>query len=626
MQASLEVELSSPEAVALAPRLQDLTVDNGKNGGWVFAVTVDKLHISSGSHESSTSAAHHNNSHIKPIYAAVFLPATVTESALDGASDFVHPDHDALHSQRLLHMVHPFLAKNFSIQGILQVRHAQHAPADVALIDLSHTPTGLLDELLQTTSGQVIYAGPELVLKVILIYSLHFVVINNDESNYDADTKPSAAVAETVITATGSNNNNANSTTAGLQHHSDRTHLEIPSCPVCIHRIDPIRLGLPRPDTLQLCSKFCTPPNLWPVASPSGSTGSTVTASRRMDTRVACAQQRLLLPWPSPSLCIVCRHIHQYWHTQLLGESESTTTAASAAASSTQYHHRKNGMVCGACRMQETLWVCMTCGFLGCGRYSNKHAANHFVHSGHPFSLELATLRIWDYVTGGFVQRTDLLECPSSWPLLQPWVAPPSSPGRAHALTLPMPDSMMEKSPKKATMIGEEYEVLLHSALEEQAQHYEGELSRLRAQLMAEHVDKSSMTETEAAQVEELQRDIASLQTEIDRVSRELLDAQSEEAGYRSSSAKLLRQQQVAQDIVQKLEQETAQEQAVGRQQVEELEQQIADLTANQRMRHQFTENEELQQAQIWGMSTGTASSNNQAKGKKGKKQRRARG
>ena len=268
----------------------------------------------------------------------------------------------------------------------------------------------------------------------------------------------------------------------------------------------------------------------------------------------------------------------------------------------------------------------MTCGFLGCGRYSNKHAANHFVHSGHPFSLELATLRIWDYVTGGFVQRTDLLECPSSWPLLQPWVAPPSSPGRAHALTLPMPDSMMEKSPKKATMIGEEYEVLLHSALEEQAQHYEGELSRLRAQLMAEHVDKSSMTETEAAQVEELQRDIASLQTEIDRVSRELLDAQSEEAGYRSSSAKLLRQQQVAQDIVQKLEQETAQEQAVGRQQVEELEQQIADLTANQRMRHQFTENEELQQAQIWGMSTGTASSNNQAKGKKGKKQRRARG
>ena len=267
--------------------------------------------------------------------------------------------------------------------------------------------------------------------------------------------------------------------------------------------------------------------------------------------------------------------------------------------------------------MEKTLWVCMTCGFLGCGRYSNKHAADHFVETGHPFSLELATLRIWDYVTGGFVQRTDLLECPSSWPLLQPWVAPPSSPSRPEAFS-------MEKAPKKATMIGEEYEALLQSALEEQAQHYEGELSHLNAQLTAEHVDRESMTAAEAAEIETLQADLAALRTEIERVSRELLDARGQEAGFRAASANLLRQQQVAQDLVQQLEQETAHERAAGRQQVEELEQQIADLTANQRMRHQFNQNEELQQAQIWGMAASN-NNNNQAKGKKGKKQRRVR-
>ena len=43
--------------------------------------------------------------------------------------------------------------------------------------------------------------------------------------------------------------------------------------------------------------------------------------------------------------------------------------------------------------------------------------------------------------------------------------------------------SVDEKTPKKATMIGEEYEVLLQSALEEQAQYYEGEIAWLRATL-----------------------------------------------------------------------------------------------------------------------------------------------
>lgn len=278
------------------------------------------------------------------------------------------------------------------------------------------------------------------------------------------------------------------------------------------------------------------------------------------------------------------------------------------------------GVVCGVCRMQQTLWVCMTCGFLGCGRYSNKHAADHFVDSGHPFSLELATLRIWDYVTGGFVQRTDLLECPSAWPLLQPWLSPSRSPSERPAAIL-----SAEKAPKKATMIGEEYEALLQSALEEQAQHFEGELTRLRAQLTAEQVDRSIMTPAETAEVEALQTEIATLRVSIDHVSRELLDAQAMEAVQRTTSANLLRQQQVAQDLVQRLEKETADERAVGRQQVDELEQQIADLTANQRMRHQFTENEELQQAQIWGMTASNSNNGGTGKGKNGKKQRRGR-
>ena len=85
-----------------------------------------------------------------------------------------------------------------------------------------------------------------------------------------------------------------------------------------------------------------------------------------------------------------------------------------------------------SCFLTHSTMICynlllqsLTCGFVGCGRYSNKHSVAHFEKTRHPYSLELATLRIWDYrhgEYGGFVQRADLLECPSSPPLLYPWL------------------------------------------------------------------------------------------------------------------------------------------------------------------------------------------------------------
>jgi BRCA1-associated protein len=191
----------------------------------------------------------------------------------------------------------------------------------------------------------------------------------------------------------------------------------------------------------------------------------------------------------------------------------------------------RDELFCNLCGLQETLWVCLTCAFVGCGRYSNKHAAEHNDKTHHPFCLELSTLRIWSYVDGEYVHRTDLLECPASLQNMHQLMSTPrssyssfiafSSSSTVHGCvnrdnhgsmqnisciesldTAPGFDvpvrlesdnydrmvassfaSVDEKSPKKATMIGEEYEVLLQSALEEQAQYYEGEIAWLRATL-----------------------------------------------------------------------------------------------------------------------------------------------
>ncbi|KAI8442505.1 hypothetical protein MSG28_005994 [Choristoneura fumiferana] len=44
-----------------------------------------------------------------------------------------------------------------------------------------------------------------------------------------------------------------------------------------------------------------------------------------------------------------------------------------------------------------SLWICLICGNVGCGRYANGHAAKHFLASNHTFALQLGSNRVWDY-------------------------------------------------------------------------------------------------------------------------------------------------------------------------------------------------------------------------------------
>jgi len=229
----------------------------------------------------------------------------------------------------------------------------------------------------------------------------------------------------------------------------------------------------------------------------------------------------------------------------------------------------------------------------------------------------MATLRVWDYASGEFAHRGDLLECPSvrqhhpQWAVL--WE---DNKVKGFATTTPEP------SPKKATMIGEEYEALLQSALEDQAQHYEGEVSRLHAALTAEQIDENNMTEHESAEIEELKSHIEGLRDELDMLGRNFLDMQAQEAGHRAASQRLLREQAVAKDLLDKIREESHKEHQQGKLEVEDLEQQVADLAANLRMRNQILQDEELSQAHIYGTVT-TSSSPNKSSIKRGKKSRR---
>ncbi|OQV17281.1 BRCA1-associated protein [Hypsibius exemplaris] len=61
---------------------------------------------------------------------------------------------------------------------------------------------------------------------------------------------------------------------------------------------------------------------------------------------------------------------------------------------------------CFQCGMSsDDLWLCLICGNIGCGRYSEKHAFVHFQETQHTYALNVKTRRVWDYVGDGYVHR-----------------------------------------------------------------------------------------------------------------------------------------------------------------------------------------------------------------------------
>lgn len=61
--------------------------------------------------------------------------------------------------------------------------------------------------------------------------------------------------------------------------------------------------------------------------------------------------------------------------------------------------------MCFQCSIHEDLWICLICGEVGCGRYTNGHAYNHFQDTAHTFAMQLGSNRVWDYVGENYVHR-----------------------------------------------------------------------------------------------------------------------------------------------------------------------------------------------------------------------------
>ena len=147
-------------------------------------------------------------------------------------------------SSELLSRIHPFLLEHGRLVGIVSAcRHETAAsPADVIIIDVSNAPRHWWHDIKESVNGEPMASAPTAVLKLIPLSSITL----------------TAAAANTKL----------------------RIQSEIPTCPVCLHRIDPLQMGMPRPQSNKLCSSFC------PSFVADGQHGE------------ECQNQQFLRPWP----------------------------------------------------------------------------------------------------------------------------------------------------------------------------------------------------------------------------------------------------------------------------------------------------------------------------------------
>ncbi|RWS28418.1 brca1-associated protein-like protein [Leptotrombidium deliense] len=170
---------------------------------------------------------------------------------------------------------------------------------------------------------------------------------------------------------------------------------------------------------------------------------------------------------------------------------------------------------CGS--QQDSLWICLLCGHIGCGRYVEGHAYKHYCETQHTYAMQLGVNnRVWDYAGDNYVHR-----------LLQ---------NKTDGKPVELECNNLHCNDEKIDAVQLEYTYLLTNQLESQRHYFEETISRIEKEAheqMAEILDKSKIVAEEKDKLESkysnlvkekqsLDRKITQLSTKLNKVSSEL--------------------------------------------------------------------------------------------------------
>ncbi|ETW01698.1 hypothetical protein H310_06314 [Aphanomyces invadans] len=216
-----------------------------------------------------------------------------------------------------------------------------------------------------------------------------------------------------------------------------------------------------------------------------------------------------------------------------------------------RYSHGDIVSACEVCNTTDHLWICLLCGHIGCGRYSNEHAKKHYQETLHTYSLELETQRVWDYAGDGYVHRLIMNKQDGKF------------------VEFPDPNGALgnrgEDEHMKLEKLASEYNLLLTSQLEEQRLFYERRLSQLNE---TEHRRAVSMLEQEKKALKKLNENLIK---ETTKLNEDLHFA-------RELNKSLIDNQQQWKERVLAAEEKVATMETDTQRRVDDLESQIRDL------------------------------------------------
>lgn len=256
---------------------------------------------------------------------------------------------------------------------------------------------------------------------------------------------------------------------------------------------------------------------------------------------------------------------------------------------------------CFTCDSKESLWICLICGHIGCGRYKEGHAHRHFRETQHTYSMELETQRVWDYTGDNYVHR--LVQNKSDGKLVE-FGVPPGQVG----------------DEEKLDSITLEYTYLLTSQLESQRLYFEEKIAFVEKdafQQIEDVVEKSKKTLQECQKFERLftesEKERKTLEKKHSQIVNKLKNIEKELKEEREMNVYLRENQCAWQEKVASLENKLKEMEVKHLKEVKDLKEQVSDLMRHFETQHAIEKAPAEMQQEIQGGQVFVTENQNRA-------------
>ncbi|XP_003489600.1 BRCA1-associated protein isoform X1 [Bombus vosnesenskii] len=264
-------------------------------------------------------------------------------------------------------------------------------------------------------------------------------------------------------------------------------------------------------------------------------------------------------------LTILCNHT---FHASCLAKWGDTSCPVCRYAQTPESFADSYCMECNTGESNDALWICLICGHIGCSRYHQGHAFQHYRETHHCYAMQLGNNRVWDYVGDNFVHR--LLQNKDG-KMVEGGPTATKAEGAA-----------MEE---KVDSVQLEFTYLLTSQLETQRQYFEDRLARLEQHSVLQTTElreKVGQVSEENAKTKEqlatLTREKQNVDKRLQQVSNKLVQVQAELTEEKELRKALELNQASWQDKYKMLQDEMTEYQKTKQTEITNLKEQVQDL------------------------------------------------